>query len=249
MFCLKGAIYSTPCRPKSLATNNLFRAGGGSRPFEMLWEWLKELPTWLKSLSGVGSVVAGAYAWAKLYPRLWLEFNEANQCYIPSHADFGDGHGLIKRKHVRIIVHNDGLKAAKGCRVFLNRIEEVTIDGLKQLNYSTPMRLLWAKEGNGKNDDTRTISKGEDFVDVLRTDNRVNGDQILLCDIEHTTILEFKKRYRISIVARTEDVPACALTFDVMFGATWDCVQVLEPKSLATALSGILLKLNISQHE
>ncbi len=198
----------------------------------MTWDWLKEIPFWQKLMSPFVGVFATVYAWAKIKSKLWLEFNEAKHCYVSSNDDFKDGAGPVLRKFIRLIVHNDGLQSVKGCRVFLERIEEVTTDGLKPVNYPTPLRLLWAKEGSGKIDSVRTISKGQDIVDIIRTDHFDSGDRILICDIEYTSILDFKRRYRLTVVARADDVPACELQLDVFFGSSWDSLQVLEPRSV-----------------
>ena len=172
-------------------------------------------------------------------PKLRIEFYELDRCYETSRSKYQNDAEPTWRKHLRLKVNNDDITTAERCRIVLYEIEEITRDGTSQVDYNTPLRLLWAKEGNGQDADGRDLHKGDPvYVDLLCTVDQPTGPYILIQDVKHTNILKFEKRYRFHIQGTAKNSPPVWFVCDVYTGSKWSDFLALPPETVKIVSRG-----------
>ena len=144
------------------------------------------------------------------------------------------------RRHLQLKVNNDDITTAERCRIILYMVEEITRDGtIQQVDYNTPLRLLWAKEGHGQDGDGKDLHKSDPvYVDLLCTVDQPTGPYILIKDVKYTNILKFERRVRFHIQGTAKNSPPVWFDCDVYMGSKWNDFIVLPPETVKIVSRG-----------
>jgi hypothetical protein len=162
-------------------------------------------------------------------PELRVECRNDDRCIKTSEADWKDGQGALKRKFLRVLVHNDGPGTAEACTVLLRSVSVVTPEGVTPSGYDAPGLLIWSGEGSAR-------KRGWDIppgpqpgvADLLFTVHRPTGDLLVLKDEGYGSFLKLNTTYRFRLVVTAEGVGAVYKSVVVRFGTAWDDFEVMS---------------------
>lgn len=173
-------------------------------------------------------------------PVLHLRKCEPVKTFIP-HGDNRPVHPAI---FLRIAVTNTGGSVAKNCLVYLIDIKEIKAAGENPVGYEDTIRLRWAyepwdKKESGEPHEGLALQRGVTlYFDLISTkqviDEKGNATDFITVQFNRKAPnrfdrgLNFKTRYKFTIVAAADDASPVKATWDIGFGNEYSDVSVGE---------------------
>ena len=159
---------------------------------------------------------------------LRIECRNDAECIKTSVIDRKDSRGALPRKFLRVRVYNDGSRTARGCRVTLRDVTEITPIGIVPTDYNGPSPLIWSGDRlascEGK---SIRPNANPAVVDLFYTTHRPVGDEITMKDQQYGMFLKFGRWYRFEIVASAENAKPASRTVTIRFGPSWEDFEVV----------------------
>jgi hypothetical protein len=160
---------------------------------------------------------------------LRIECRNDDECIKTSESDWQDGQGPLRRKFLRVRVYNDGPRTAKGCRVTLRGVTEITPNGTLATDYEGPGLLIWSGDRSaGSEGKSIRLNGNPEVADLFYTVLNPAGDEIHLKDERYGSFLKFGRWYTFEVVATAEGLRAVSKNIQVRFGPTWNDFEVFS---------------------
>jgi hypothetical protein len=191
---------------------------------------------------------------------IWDSDEKKNDIHSPSMTILR-GQTTVERKHIRVIVRNDGKKVAKSCCATIHIEEDGRVDGCISFS-SEPKDLKWVTPF-GNNETTRDIYPhgGEQYLEVIFADNHepysLEGG---ICKIDRkekaplwayaSTPLAFgnpfnrnqdgfcKGRFNIGLTVYSETAKPVRERFQLNITGKWDTISVSKLSGRITKENG-----------
>jgi hypothetical protein len=167
----------------------------------------------------IGSLIPIVIDWFTR-PRLSVDYANDDGHFVDFDQIRRDGVD-ISAVYVRVRIENVGRRVAKGCRVFLTRLEEVLPSETKSTNLHDALVLGWP---GGKDYSPRDIPRDVEFyADVVcvakRTPNWMFRVQQMYA--KNLDLPKYRGTYRFHILATADEADPAQCKVDVTYDGDW----------------------------
>lgn len=179
---------------------------------------------WIAACSAIGGgLLSGAYQHLRDYwnrPVLEIDFGGDDSYIVETTEHSSDGRDA-SYLYIRVRVRNTGRQVAKGCRVFLARLEEVHPSGqTTRTAFHDSRQLAWA----GLRFVPVDLPRGLEFyADVLRVSKDAPGWDISVHHLfaSERSLKGYKGTYRFHLVATCDNSEPARCVVDVSYAGDW----------------------------
>lgn len=178
----------------------------------------------------IGGAASGFYQHVRDWwtgPRLSLNYADDAAHFV--NVDFVRPGGQdVSAVYVRVGLNNSGKRVAKGCRVFLTKLEEVHESGTTEAPLHDSLLLGWP---GGTDFSPRDLPKGVDyFADVVFVSKHAPGFRFAVREMyaNQLTLGDYRGTYRFHLLLTAENADPVGCKIDVSYAGDWHNLRAIS---------------------